>query len=57
MSELKAYLERAAGRFEEDLCALLRIPSISADGAYAASVTEAARWVAARFEQWAYRPR
>ncbi len=50
MSELKAYLERAAGRFEEDLCALLRIPSISADGAYAASVTEAARWVAARFE-------
>ncbi len=45
------YLESNADKFEEELCELLRIPSVSADSAHAADVRQAAEWVARQFEQ------
>jgi acetylornithine deacetylase/succinyl-diaminopimelate desuccinylase-like protein len=49
MQELDAYLEKHRSQFEDDLCALLRIPSISADSSKAADVRRAAEWVAEQF--------
>ncbi len=39
-----------AQAFEEDLCELLRIPSVSADSAHRADVRRAAQWVAGQFQ-------
>jgi len=49
MSEINAWLEAHTGRFEEELCQLLRIPSISADAAHREDVARAASWTADQF--------
>ena len=46
MDDIDAYLTAHAGQFEDDLCSLLRIPSISADPARHGDVRWAAEWVA-----------
>lgn len=45
---IEEFLRANARRFEDDLCDLLRIPSISADPAYRDDVQRAAEWVAGR---------
>jgi succinyl-diaminopimelate desuccinylase len=49
MPDLEKYLAEQSGRFEEDLCQLLRIPSISADSARRGDVAKAADWVLDQF--------
>lgn len=49
MSELVEYLNAERTQFEEDLCELLRIPSVSADSAYAEDVRRAAQWMVGQF--------
>lgn len=46
MSDIKQYIEANKQRFLDELFALLRIPSISADSAYAGDVAKAAAFVA-----------
>ena len=46
---LDAYLEQHKTRFEQELCELLRIPSVSAVGAHKADVRKAAEWLADQF--------
>lgn len=48
MPDFDVYLDDRRQQFEEDLCELLRIPSVSADRRYAADVRRAAEWVAHR---------
>lgn len=50
MSKLDDYLSANAGRFEEDLCELLRIPSVSADSKYKEDVRRAGQWVLNQFQ-------
>jgi succinyl-diaminopimelate desuccinylase len=49
MPKIDDYLTQHARRFEEDLCELLRIPSVSADSRHRADVRRAADWVAGQF--------
>ena len=49
MSHLEEYLEANRDRFEEDLCELLRIPSISTDAEYAPEVRRAGEWMHSQF--------
>ena len=49
MSERDQYLEKNRQRFEDDLCELLRIPSVSADSKHREDVSQAAQWVAGQF--------
>jgi succinyl-diaminopimelate desuccinylase len=49
MPDVDAYLEQHGGRFESELCDLLRIASISADSAHRGDVRRAAQWVADQF--------
>jgi acetylornithine deacetylase/succinyl-diaminopimelate desuccinylase-like protein len=49
MQAVERYLQEQAGTFEDDLCQLLRIPSVSADSAFAPDVRRAAQWVAGQF--------
>ncbi len=51
MEKVVAYLEAHAEKFVEDLKALLRIPSVSADSAYQSDVRRAADFVKAQLEQ------
>lgn len=51
MSNLTSYLESHREQFEQDLCDLLRIPSVSADSKHRADVRRAAEWVANQFRQ------
>src|SRR5688500_1668616 len=44
----QGYLDAQAGRFDEELMAFLRIPSVSTAPAHAADVRRAADWAAAR---------
>lgn len=46
MSDIKQYIEQNKQRFLDELFALLRIPSISADSAFAGDVAKAAEFVA-----------
>ena len=46
MSAIDEYLSAQAERFEQELCQLLRIPSVSTDPAYRADIDRAAQWVA-----------
>jgi succinyl-diaminopimelate desuccinylase len=46
MPDFDVYLEDRRQQFEEDLCDLLRIPSVSADRRFAPDVRRAAEWVA-----------
>ena len=45
MPAIDEYLQEHAAEFEDDLCELLRIKSISADSAYRADVRRAADWL------------
>src|SRR5690606_6274957 len=45
---LDEYLASEAGRFEDELCELLRIPSVSADSKYKGDVRQAGQWVASQ---------
>jgi len=49
MNDIDAYLEANREKFEDDLCALLRIPSVSADSSRSGDVRRAAEWVAGQF--------
>ncbi len=49
MSPIEGHLEASKQRFEEDLCELLRIPSVSAQPAHQGDMQRAANWVAERF--------
>ncbi len=49
MPTIDQYLEAHAARFEEELCELLRIPSVSADPGHRADMQRAADWVADQF--------
>lgn len=51
MTDLESYLKAQQAGFEQDLCDLLRIPSVSADSRHAADVRRAADWVADQFRQ------
>ena len=46
MSELEQYLDENGSRFEEQLCELLRIPSVSADSTRREDTRRAGQWVA-----------
>ena len=50
MPSLDTYLDQNAARFEDDLCELLRIPSVSADTARRGDVDRAADWVLGQFQ-------
>ncbi len=45
MTELDQYLVDHHDRFEEELCELLRIPSVSTDGLHQREIRQAAEWV------------
>jgi acetylornithine deacetylase/succinyl-diaminopimelate desuccinylase-like protein len=51
MQDVKQYIEQNKQRFLDELFALLRIPSISADSAYAGHVKKAAEFVAERMRE------
>lgn len=51
MASLDSYLTSQATAWEDALCELLRIPSVSADSAHRADIRRAAEWVAARLKQ------
>ena len=56
MNDIDAYLSANQQQFEDELCALLRIPSISADEKHGADVRKAADWVAGQFRQMGLTP-
>ncbi|MGH7134244.1 MAG: M20/M25/M40 family metallo-hydrolase, partial [Pirellulales bacterium] len=49
MSNIDDYLSQHAADFEEDLCQLLRIASVSADSRHRADVRRAADWLVEQF--------
>src|SRR5690348_8023225 len=49
MPDIDAYLDSHRQEFENDLCELLRIPSVSADTTRRPDVRRAAEWVAKQF--------
>ena len=49
MTSLTSFLETHREQFEQDLCELLRIPSVSADSRHRGDVQRAAEWVANQF--------
>jgi len=51
MPTIDQYLEAHAGRFEDELCQLLRIPSISAAPEHEADICRAGDWVADQFRR------
>ncbi len=50
MNDIDDYLDENSDRFEQELCELLRIPSVSADSAHRDDVRQAAEWVADQFK-------
>src|SRR3954463_1771584 len=50
MTQMDDYLTANAARFEDELCDLLRIPSVSADSKHKADVRKAGHWVLRQFE-------
>ncbi|MBC8350858.1 MAG: dipeptidase [Planctomycetes bacterium] len=50
MDEIQQYLEQHREAFENDLCDLLRIPSISADSRHRDDMRQAANWVFGQFD-------
>lgn len=55
-SEVDAYLSQNSSLFEEQLCELLRIPSVSADSRHKGDIREAAQWVAGQFRNLGMSP-
>ena len=51
MSQIENYLDEQKQQFEDDLCELLRIPSVSTDGQHTAEIQAAAQYLLAQFEQ------
>ena len=51
LTNLDRYLTDQRQRFEDDLCQLLRIPSVSADRSYAGDIRRAADWVTSHLSQ------
>jgi succinyl-diaminopimelate desuccinylase len=51
MQEIRAYIDSQQNAFEDDLCHLLAIPSVSADSKHRGDVRRAAEWVATRFRE------
>ncbi|NOZ39138.1 MAG: dipeptidase [Planctomycetes bacterium] len=45
LAEVFSYLEQHGSKFVDDLCQLLRIPSVSADSQFASDVRQAAGWL------------
>jgi acetylornithine deacetylase/succinyl-diaminopimelate desuccinylase-like protein len=54
MLSIDQYLDARREQFEQELCELLRIPSVSADPACRDDVQRAAAWVAERFQQMGF---
>ena len=50
MPTVEQYLTQNSQRFEDELCDLLRIPSVSADSKHKADVRSAANWVLKQFQ-------
>lgn len=50
MDDIQHYLEQHREAFEDDLCNLLRIPSVSADSRHRGDMQQAAQWVFGQFE-------
>jgi succinyl-diaminopimelate desuccinylase len=46
MADFENYLEQNRRQFEQELCALLRMPSVSADSKYQEGIRQAAQWIA-----------
>ncbi|MBA4018172.1 MAG: dipeptidase [Pirellula sp.] len=55
-SEVDAYLSQNSSVFEEQLCELLRIPSVSADSRHKGDIRAAAQWVAGQFRNLGMSP-
>jgi len=51
MSKIDEYLQQHADTFQQQLCDLLRIPSVSTDSRYAGDVRRAGKWVADHFSE------
>jgi acetylornithine deacetylase/succinyl-diaminopimelate desuccinylase-like protein len=51
MTAIDEYLGSQAERFEQDLCQLLRIPSVSTDPEHRPDIDQAAEWVASQFRR------
>ena len=50
MTAIDDYLAKYSQRFEDELCDLLRIPSVSADSKHKADVRKAGNWVLKQFQ-------
>ncbi|MDA1054785.1 MAG: dipeptidase [Planctomycetota bacterium] len=50
MDDIQQYLEQHREAFEDDLCDLLRIPSVSADSRHRDDLRQAANWVFGQFK-------
>jgi acetylornithine deacetylase/succinyl-diaminopimelate desuccinylase-like protein len=51
MTEQESYVDQHRSRFEEELCDLLRIASVSTDGQHLAEIRQASQWVRHQFDQ------
>src|SRR5689334_12082956 len=51
LDQIDRYLQQNAARLEEDLCELLRIPSVSADSRHRDDVRKAGAWVAGQLQR------
>ncbi len=50
MTAIDNYLTASATRFEDELCELLRIPSVSADSRHNPDTARASQWIAQQFQ-------
>lgn len=57
MPSLDQYLDDHEGQFVEELCQLLRIPSVSADPAFREDIQRAAQWMRQRFGRLGFEAR
>jgi acetylornithine deacetylase/succinyl-diaminopimelate desuccinylase-like protein len=54
MQELDTFLQENRQRYTDELCELLRIPSVSTDSRHAKDVQAAAQWVSQQFEKMSF---
>ena len=55
MATLDEYLDQNGPRFEEELCQLLRIPSVSAMSTHKQDIRSAAGWVLEQFQSLGFK--